>query len=80
MAAKESIILQPYLRGRGAAVIRGAAVACRSAEEASRRADKAMAGGKIVGVHVIRVVNDEAAGDYGDPEYILSLGSVWAVD
>jgi hypothetical protein len=39
---------------------------------------KAIAGGRVVGAHVIRVMNDEAAGDYGDPEYLLSLGSVWA--
>jgi hypothetical protein len=56
------------------------AIVCKDREEAERRAAKAMAAGRVIGAHVIRVTNDEAAGDYGDPEYILGIGSVWVVD
>jgi hypothetical protein len=41
-----------------------------------RRAEKAMASGSAIGAHVVRVLNDEEAGVYGDPEYLASLGVV----
>ena len=76
MAAKEHIVFQPYARGRGAGVIPGLAVICRNPEEAQRRAEKAMAGGRVVGAHIIRVHDDEASGEYGEPNYIAVLGKV----
>ena len=80
MVMKESIIFQPYMRGRGAGVAPGQAVACRSLEEAQRRADKAMAGGRVVGAHIIRVTDDAASGEYGEPEYLAALGKVPVTD
>ena len=61
MAAKERIIFQPYTTGRGNNVLPGQAVFCRNPEDAQRRAEKAMAGGRIVGAHILRVLDDEAA-------------------
>ena len=49
MAAKERIIFQPYTTGRGNNVLPSQAVLCRNPEDAQRRAEKAMAGGRIVG-------------------------------
>ena len=79
MAMKERIIFQPYMPGRGAGVVPGQAIQCRNPDDAQRRAEKAMAGGRVVGVHIIRVLEDEASGDYGEPEYLATLGSVPAV-
>ncbi len=76
MAAVERIVFQPYVRGKRGALLPGTAVACRNAEEGVRRAEKAMAAGSAVGAHVVRVMNDEAAGDYGDPEYLAAFGAV----
>ena len=46
MAAKERIIFQSYTTGRGNNVLPGQAVLCRNPEDAQRRAEKAMAGGR----------------------------------
>ena len=40
----------------------------RHAEEAIRRAEKAHAAGAVAGAHVVRVVADEEAGDFDEPE------------
>ena len=76
MAASERIIFQPYTSGRGNSLLPGEAVLCRTAENGRQRAEKAMAGGRIVGAHVIRVLEDAAAGDYGEPEYLATFGRV----
>ncbi len=76
MAMKERIIFQPYLPGRGARVVLGQAVVCRTPEDAHRRAEKAMAGGRIVGAHIIRVRDDESSGEYGEPDYLAAVGKV----
>lgn len=76
MAVSERIVFQPYLRGKRGALTPGPAMACRNPAEAERRAEKAMAGGKIIGGHIVRVMADEAAGDYGEPEYLAALGTV----
>jgi hypothetical protein len=76
MVAKERIIFQPYTTGRDNNVLPGQAVLCRNPEDAQQRAEKAMAGGRIVGAHILRVLDDEAAGDYGEPEYLAEFGRV----
>ena len=76
MAATERIVFQPYLRGKRGALLAGTPVACRSHEEGVRRAEKAMQAGSAVGAHVVRVINDEEAGDYGDPEFLAAYGAV----
>ena len=61
-------------------IVAGTGVACRNAEEGERRAEKAMAAGSVIGAHVVRVMADEEAGDYGEPEYLASYGVVPATE
>jgi len=49
---------------------------CRTAEEGARRAEKALAGGSIVGARVVRVLHDSATDEFGDPEYLGEFGQV----
>jgi hypothetical protein len=76
MAAREQIIFQPYVRGKRGVVAPAPAVACRNTGEAQRRADKAMQTGRFIGGHIVRVMADEAAGDYGEPEFVGMVGIV----
>ena len=76
MAASERIIYQPYALGKRGNLTPGKPVPCRNADEAIRRAEKAIAGGAVVGAHVVRVLADEEAGDYGEPEYLAAFGTV----
>ena len=76
MAATTRIVYQPYVKGMKP----GTPVVCRDPAEGERRAEKAFAGGSILGAHVVRMVVDEEAGDYGDPEYLFSIGDVPATE
>ena len=76
MAASERIIYQPYVAGKRGNLAPGKPVPCRNAEEAIRRAEKALATGAVAGAHVVRVVADEEAGDFDEPEYLANLGIV----
>jgi len=80
MALAQHIIFQPYTDGRRGALKPGVPIACRSPEDAQRRAEKAMASGMIVGGHVVRIMADEEAGDYGDPEFLGVYGKVPETD
>ncbi len=76
MAASERIIYQPYTLGKRGNLTPGKPVPCRNADEAIRRAERAIAGGLVVGAHVVRVLADEEAGDYGEPEFLAAYGTV----
>jgi hypothetical protein len=76
MAMTERIIFQPYTAGLGDRLLPGEAVLCRTVDNAQQRAEKAMAGGRIVGAQIIRVLDDATAGDYGEPEYLAAFGRV----
>lgn len=76
MAASERIIYQPYAVGKRGNLTPGKPVPCRNVDEAIRRAERAIAGGLVVGAHVVRVLADEEAGDYGEPEYLAAYGTV----
>lgn len=76
MAKTERVVFVPYSRGRRGAVTAGVPVACRDAMEGERRAEKAMAAGSAIGGHVVRIVADEEAGDYGEPVYLSAHGIV----
>jgi hypothetical protein len=76
MAITERIIFQPYTSGRGDSLRPGDAVLCRTVDNAQQRAEKAMAGGRIVGAHVIRVLEDATAGDFEEPQYLAAFGRV----
>lgn len=78
--ATERIVYQPYTRGAKGRVAPGTAIACRSPEEGARRAEKALAAGSAIGAHVVRMVTDEEAGDYGEPEFIATYGIVPATE
>ncbi len=39
-----------------------------------------MASGSVVGAQVVRVLADEEAGDYGEPEYLAAFGTVLEPD
>lgn len=81
MSITERIIFQPY---RGGSPKRGRTqlepvtpIVCRSVEEGMRRADKVAAGGtSIDGALLVRMLVDEEAGDYGEPEILKSVGDV----
>lgn len=76
MPPAERIIFQPYVQGRRGGLKPGQPVACRSSADAERRAEKAMASGMAVGAHVVRIMADEEAGDYGEPEFLGTFGTV----
>ena len=76
MSVTERIIFQPYVTGRSNSLLPGQAVLCRNPDEARRRAEKGLAGGRIAGAHIVRVLEDAAAGDYGEPEYLAEFGRV----
>ncbi len=76
MAASERILYQPYTLGKRGNLTPGKPVPCRNPDEAIRRAEKALAAGLVAGAHVVRVLADEEAGDYGEPEYVAAFGTV----
>ena len=49
-------------------------MACRNPEEAIRRAERAIVAGSVARAHVVRVLADEAAGDFGEPGHLAVLG------
>ena len=76
MPSSSKIIYQPYIAGSRGALKAGTAIPCSSAEEGSRRAERALAGGSILGAQVVRVTHDDDAGEFGEPEYLASFGRV----
>jgi hypothetical protein len=76
VAPKERILFQPYVAGQRGKLLAGQAVLCRSADEAGRRAEKAMASGRVLGAHIVRTFDDEATGEFGVPEYLSQYGKV----
>ncbi len=76
MAVTPRIIFQPYVEGKRGGLKPGQPVACRNPADAERRAEKAIESRTIVGAHVVRVMADEEAGDYGEPEFLHVYGRV----
>lgn len=76
MSPTFQIVFQPYLSGARGSLRAGVAVACRTPEEGIRRAERAMAGGSIVGAEVVRVAHDDSADEFGEPEFLARLGRV----
>ena len=70
MTSTTQIIYQPYVAGARGSLKAGVAVACRTPEEGIRRAERALAGGSILGAEVVRVTHDAAADETGEPEYL----------
>ncbi|HSK42092.1 MAG TPA: hypothetical protein VK943_20170 [Arenibaculum sp.] len=76
MAARTVFVMQTFKAGARGALVTADGLACRTEDEARRRAEKAMATGRIEGAHVVRQEVDEAAGDYGEPEVLATFGRV----
>lgn len=76
MPATTQIIYQPYVNGPRGVLRPGPPVVCRTADEGVRRAERALAGGSIVGARVVRVFHDDAADEFGAPEYLGEFGQV----
>lgn len=76
MPATAQIIYQPYVAGPRGALKAGTPMACRTPEEGIRRAERALAGGSILGARVVRVFHDDAADEFGPPEYLGEFGQV----
>jgi hypothetical protein len=76
MATSARFYFLPYNAGKRGAIRPGQPIVCRDRAEACRRAEKAMAGGKVIGAHTIKVVSDPDNGDYGEPEYLDKVGIV----
>lgn len=76
MADTAQIVYQPYVSGARGALKPGIPVVCRTADEGLRRAERAMAGGSILGARVVRVLHDTDADEFGPPEYLGEFGRV----
>lgn len=76
MPATAQIVYQPYVTGARGSLKPGTPVACRTAEDGVRRAEKALAGGSIVGARIVRVHHDGDADEFGAPEYLNEIGRV----
>ena len=76
MATVAQVIYQPYVAGPRGALKPGTPIVCRTAEEGVRRAERAMAGGSILGARVVRVLHDDAADEFGQPEHLGAWGQV----
>ena len=76
MAATAQIIYQSYVAGARGALKPGVPVVCRTAEEGLRRAERALAGGSILGARLGRGLHDSEAEECGPPEYLGEVGQV----
>lgn len=72
----EQIIYQPYVAGPRGSLRPGTPVVCRTADEGLRRAERALAGGSILGAQIVRMVHDTAADELGEPEHLGQVGQV----
>ncbi len=75
MSMTTRIIYQPYHHAGHASLRAGTPVACRTAEEGLRRAERAFSAGLVAGADVVLVRHDEDADEFGDPEFIGRLGN-----
>ncbi len=80
MPSTTQVIYQPFIAGARGALKAGIPIACRSADEGLRRAERAMAGGSVLGAQVVRVTHDDDAGEFGEPEYLGTFGRVPETD
>lgn len=74
--AKTSFVVVTYIAGARGALKVAEQILCHSEQNAHARADKIMAGGKVLGIDIVKQTADPEAGDYGEPEYLTRLGRV----
>ena len=71
-----TIVYQPYIAGPRGSLRPGTPVPCRTEAEGLRRAERALAGGSILGAEVVRMSHDEAADEFGEPVVLGRFGQV----
>jgi hypothetical protein len=76
MASTTQIIYQPYVAGPRGSLKAGLPIACKSADEGLRRAERALQSGSILGAQVVRMTHDDDASEFGDPEFLGQVGQV----
>ena len=76
MAARIVFVMQTFKPGARGSLTPAEALPCRTEDEARRRAERAMATGRVVGAHVVKQEVDEEAGDYGEPTILTTFGRV----
>ena len=76
MPSTTQVIYQPYVAGARGALKAGVPIACRSAAEGLRRAERALAGGSVLGAQVVQMTHDDDAGEFGEPEFLGTFGRV----
>ena len=74
MPSSSQIVYQPYIAGARGALKAGTPVSCRSSEAGIPRAERALAGGSILGAQIVRVTHDDDAGEFGEPEFLGRFG------
>lgn len=84
MSAVERIIFQTYVWqkvGRQSRLVPGTSIPCRTKDDAMRRVEKVRSGLlSAAGAQAVRMLVDEAAGDYGEPEILDKVGSLPTCD
>ncbi len=80
MVQTTQIVYQPYVAGPRGSLKPGTAIACRTPEDGLRRAEKALANGSILGARVVRVTHDDAAEEFGEPQFLGQVGRVPDMD
>lgn len=80
MGSSSQIVYKPYVAGARGALKPGPAIACRTAEDGMRRAERALENGSILGARIVRVTHDDDAGEFSDPDYLGAVGRVPDLD
>jgi hypothetical protein len=76
VAERTVFVMQTYRRDDKGTLRPADTVLCRDESDACRRAERALATGRVLGANIVRQVIDETAGDYGEPEFLARFGVV----
>lgn len=74
--SKTTFAVVTYVAGARGSLKVGEQIPCHSEQNAHARAEKLMAGGRILGADVVKQTADPDAGEYGEPEYLGRHGRV----
>lgn len=84
MTQEARIVFVPYvwkIKGKTRRLEEGTPVQCRAVDEALRRLDKVRSGVlSVAGGRAYKMLVDEIAGDYGEPEILGEAGDVPSLD
>ncbi|CCG40130.1 hypothetical protein [Magnetospirillum molischianum] len=80
MALETLFICQPYAAAKRGALKPQPPVSYKTEDQAVRRAQRMMDGGRVAGVDVVRQTADTEAGDYDEPIFVMRLGDVPRID